>query len=240
MTLVKKYWREITIAILIIVVSISVTTCNNKSSLSEILLHVNDSAFNVARHYYNRNGELVQQVSVQELTIGELKKMAESMGTDKEKLKEQVGNLNNLVGYWKGQAGFKGKDSVRWKDSIRFVDRNKDGIAEDTVDFKNFGWSNQYLTINEDYYPYDNVVVLEYQYDLGGFDLTVYRKKMERVKGKLFRKKQLVADMKFGDQNMKVSKFEGVLVKEKKKPLKWWHWVLIGAGGGLIVDNVTD
>lgn len=230
MGIIKKYWREITIIVLIAVVAISVTTCKNKSELSDNLLHVNDSAFNVARTYYNRHGELVHQVSVQELTIRDLKKMAESMGTDKEELKEQVGNLKNIVGYWKGKAGFKGIDSIRFKDSIRIVEV-KGKI--DTIDFKTFDWTNGHLSIHEDYYPYDDTIALEYKYDLGEFDLTVYRKKSG-----FFKKKQLVADLKFGDPNMKVSKFEGILIKEDKKPLKWWHWFLIGLGGGIVIDKL--
>lgn len=226
-----KAWRELTIVILIAISALSVSTCRSKHELNNHLLHVNDSAFKVARIYYNKHGELVQQVFVQELTIRDLKKMAESMGTDKEELKEQVGNLKNLVGYWKGKVGFKGRDSIRFKDSTRIVEVK--GVL-DTIDFKTFDWTNGHLSLHEDYYPNDDTVALEYKYDIGEFDLTVYRKKKGFLK-----KKQLVADLKFGDPNMKVSKFEGVLVKEDKKLLKWWHWLLIGFGGGIVVDKLN-
>jgi len=236
MEIIKKYWREIAIFILIAMVAISVKTCKSKSNEVVNASNAKDSAFHIARTYINRHGELIHQVSVQELTIRDLKRLAEENGTSKEELIGQVGNLKNLVGFWKGKAGFKGKDSVKWKDSIRFVD--KAGVR-DTIDFKNFSWSNKYLTINEDYYLSDNVVIVEYQYDLGGFDLTTYRKKMPREKGKVFRKKQLVADLKFGDPNMKVGKFEAVVVKEEKK-LKWYHWFLLGVGGGIVTEKLID
>lgn len=204
--IIKNWWKGIVIAILLLFVFIGWQANGILSNQNKAYSHLADSAFSIAKHYHNRNGELIQQVRIYELTARDFKEIGDNLGFANSELKKQVGNYKNLVAYWQGQAGFKGVDSIRWHDSTRMVD----GVSED---FKTFGWSNGHLTINEDYYPADNVVVLEYEYDLGGFELVAYRKK-EKVKGRLFKKKVLVADIKFGDQNIKVDEFKGIVIRE--------------------------
>lgn len=250
-TVIKKYWREIAIVSLLLMLFIGYQANDILSSHNKVLLQRSDSAFNVVKTYVDKNGDLTNQIASYEITVDELKAFGLIKDRDIDRLKNQVGGLNNLVGYWRGQAGFKGKDTIRFIDTVRIgynikgIDLlDRDSIAAlDTVQYKTFGWTNGFLTLNEDYYPYDNVVVLDYQYTLGGFEMTAYRKKTtraERKANKGLKRKQLVADIKFGDSNIEVTQFTSVVIKEKPKKIKWWHWLLVGFGGGVIVDGAMN
>lgn len=229
---IKKYWRELMIAILLIflyaIVDTGLNTIKDLKEEKFALLHSKDSSFTIAKQYIGKNGELVSQVQTHELTIKELKETGDELGFSNKELKKQVGSLNNLVGYWKGQAGFSGRDTVRTRDTV-FVDNGKKESG------KLFNWSNKYLSIDGGYYPYDSSVVLDYKYDIGGFELTAYRKKQGNLFN--FKPSQLVADIRFGDQNMKVGSFQGMVVKEE--PKKWYQtkgfWIGIGFIGGVFI-----
>jgi len=229
---IVKYYKEALIVILILLLCGFGKKHFELIDLNEQLAHKGDSLYTVARYYKNKEGKLVQQVSVSELTIKDLKKIGNSLGFQNGELKKQVGNLNNLVGYWKGQAGFKGSDTVKLHDTVRVFNG-------ETVTAQSFKWTNKYLSIDGDFldtgdntFDLGPTLVFNYSYDIGGFELTAYRKKQG-----LFGRKQLVADIKFGDQNMKVREFTGVVVSEPKKKLieRPLFWGFVGLVGGVFI-----
>lgn len=209
-----KNWRESLIVGMAVLLFIGWQTIGILSNHNEVLSrqntaysHVTDSAFNVAKFYHNKNGELVQQIRMYELTTRDLKDIGNQLGFDKKGLQDQVGNLKNLIGYWQGKAVASGNVVV----AVRDTTIKKDN---EVLQAKVFDWNNKYLFVSFAYFPSLDTADFDYVYDIGGFELTAYKKK-ERVKGKLFKRRVLVADVKFGDPSLKVGEFKGVLIKRK-------------------------
>src|SRR5688572_21916697 len=109
LNILKRFWREALIVILVLVVVGSVRKCSENKSDAELLSHVGDSAFSVANYYQNKNGDLIGQVKTHEGTIDQLKKYGDQLGFDNGKLKKQVGKLSRLVSHLQGQAGMSGE-----------------------------------------------------------------------------------------------------------------------------------
>lgn len=203
-TILKRFWREIIIAVLVIVVSISVQTCHDKSRQIGILEDSRDSAFNYATTYIDKNGKLQQQVKTHEITIRELKSNGKNLGIDNDKLRKQVGKLTNLVGYWKGNASVSDTITVANTDTVIV---NGGGIG------KQFSWSNKYMEISG--VTMSHSTSLQYKYDLD-FTLVAYRKKHGP-----FGKSELLSDINFSDPNVNVKEFKGIVIKEA--PKKWYE-----------------
>lgn len=198
----------------------------NVADQNQLLQQSVDSSFHVATTYINKNGELVHQVNTFELTIKDLRDLSEQLGFDNKALKEQVGNLKNLVGYWKGQATASGSvDNVPARDTVYITTQG------DTVQAQGFTWTNNFLSLNGTYNSAGKKFAFQYKYDLGGFEITAYRKREPGFKG-YFKQKQLVTDINFGDPNMQVTSFQGLVIKEERK--KFWETKGFAFGVGVV------
>lgn len=220
-----KYWKAIVAIIVIILFALAfsflVSTISTLKSQKANLIYSKDSSFLVASYYKNKNGELVNQVNTYELTTKDLKQIGERLGFDNKQLKDQVGNLKNLVAHWKGQASTHGSDTVRMSDTVYL-----DNVGNRVVT-ERFDWTNKYLSLNGTYFPETKRLAFQYNYDLGGFDITSYYKSTGFLKPK-----QLVADIKFGDPNMKVTQFQGFVIEQPKK--KWFQTKAFYFGIGVL------
>jgi hypothetical protein len=225
----------------------SVQTCQNQKDTIQTLEHRSDSAFNSIRYYQDKNKRLQAQVNTQEVTLQNFKRY---WSEDSKRLKAQIGNLNNLVGFWRGKASFSDtaliplRDSTAldphslmsgW-DSIHLVNESDtlfDTGHEITLPesnlstHKRFNWSNGHLTLSGEIDLKSNVLALDYQYQVN-FELTSYYKKSG------FLKKQLVADIYFSDPNLRVQEFQAIMIKPKERFYqKTWFQIWLGAVGGL-------
>ncbi len=209
--IILKYWKNILIVILLLVVAGSVKQCKNNQDDTEVLLNSKDSAYHVAQYYRRKNGEIVGQVKTQKITIDQLKEHGDKLGFDNKKLKDQVGNLKNLVAHWKGSASVRDTFKVTLKDTV---------IVSDTIKYhmKYFNWNNKYLTLDGDF-AFDTTsnkfgpLTIRYNYDVN-FELTAYYKKQSKffVPKTWFKPKQLVTDIEFKDPNLRVNNFSGLVV----------------------------
>lgn len=227
---VLKYWREITIAILIIIVAISVKSCRQHIDNEQVAIHAHDSVFTVVQHHKLMNGQLANQVQVHEVTIGQLKNDLGISRDSLKHLKAQVGSLSNLVGYWKGKALVKDTFKVALHDTIY-----KSG--EIALTGKDFEWSGKYLSL-KGFIPSDEASIsISYKYNLT-WTLVSYRKPRPFISYLKFNFKQmpLVADITFDDPNIEVQKFSGVVIKEG--PKKWYQTTAAKVGLGLVIGKL--
>lgn len=215
MSIIKKFFREILIVILAIIVFGSVRQCSVNKSDNTVLLHENDSAFSVAKYYMNKHGQAVGQVKTYELTLEQYKKFGEQLGFENGDLKKQVGKEKRLVAHWKGQAEMKGTAVISLRDTTidNTMDASMDlsGGSINIEKAKVFEYSNKYLTLNGIIHIDSNQLAIRYQYS-SDFSLTAYRKPQG-----LFKSPQLVADIWFEDPNMKVREFKGFVIQQPKK-----------------------
>lgn len=219
MTIVKKYFREIAIAVLIIVLFISIRSCNVNKDNTYLLTHKADSAFNTARFYKNRAGELIGQVGTHELTIKQYKKFSEQLGFENKDLKMDNKRLNNLVAHWQGQASMKDTIMIPLHDTVYIDDKGT------TITLQDFKWTNKYLSLEG--LILEHQITIGYGYDVD-FSLTAYRKKSGLFKPP----GQLVADIFFSDPSMKVSTFKGFVIKEERK--RWYQTNAAKIGFGFV------
>lgn len=216
MIFLKKYWREIAIVILVLIVVFSVNTCQRRNDDIKVITSQRDSARFGIKSFINKNNELVHQVETQEITIGQLKDHGIQLGYDNNKLRKQVGNLNNVVAHWKGKAVSTGVVVI--PDVIIKPDSSVSVVHPDPVhidlEFKSGNtWTNGFLTLDSiKFNSFEKKLQFRYQYKTD-FSLTAYRKK------KLFGliKGPLVADISFKDPNMVVTDFKGFVVKEPRE-----------------------
>lgn len=222
MRILLKYWRELLILILIIILVISFRSCSNKKSDIDLLKKANDSTYHVAIAHKLKNGQLAFQVKTYEATVSQLRNDASLFGFDKKALQNQVGSLGNLVAYWKGRATLTGIANSRAADTTIVYLYRGDSVRQKE---KVFNWSNHYLTLHEIYNPATDSIFRRYTYQTD-FTLTPYRKGMGFLK-----RKQLVTDVTFSDPNMKVGKFQGIVIKEG--PKKWYQTTAFKVGAGI-------
>jgi len=204
----KKFWREILIVILVIVVSIVSKSCQSKMQDIAVLKERNDSTYTVAKTYIDKSGKLVAQVKTHEATISELKKGYVDLGITNSELKKQVGSLNNLVGYWRVKAIARDTITVTAHDTV-YIDKH--GLKQIGGAFT---WQTKFIEVDGIYHV-DKTVSLAYQYN-PSFSLTAYRKDKT-----FFKPGTLVVDVRFDDQNIKTKEITGVVVKEE--PKKWYE-----------------
>lgn len=218
----SKFWKDLIIILLVILLFSSVRSCNVQKSNAEIAINAKDSAYNVARYYKNREGELIAQVKTHEVTISQLKDNEETLGIDNKKLKKQIGSLNNLVAYWQG------KGSVVYHDTIQTV--LVDTVIQDKP-FKVFQYEDTYLSAKGFIDNLDNKITLEYNYSLNfDFKITSYYKSTGFLK-----KKQLVTDIYFSDPHLKLSEFKGVVIKQP--PKRWYETRGAAIGFGFVLGT---
>jgi hypothetical protein len=224
LSILKRFWREITIVILIIIIGLSVKTCSERGDTIALLDKSRDSVFNKLTEVVTKNGELVTRINTYEVTVKQLKDHSDALGVDKKKLEKQVGNLNNLVGYWKGKAGVRDSIWVLSHDTV-FVDGNTH------LNLRAFNWKNEFIDIRG--WSGADSTLLYYDYSVD-FSLTTYRQRSGFLN---LKKGNLLTDIYFSDPNFKVTEFKGLVTKEPPKTFieKDW-WKVLGAfiGGYLI------
>lgn len=196
-----KYWREILLLISVAIILSSVTQCNRNASDKRLAFNSLDSAFNVAKYYQSKNGDLTGQIKTHEGTIEQLRNYGEQMGFEVERLQKQVRNLNRLVGHWQGMA--------QLKDTFRITLHDTVYLRANTQIFgKKLDWSNEYMTMRG--ILEGNQFDMNYEYNVD-FKITAYYKPTGFLKPK-----QLVTDIYFSDPNMSVQEFRGFVVEQPK------------------------
>lgn len=228
---VKKYWKELAILVLLLLIIAlgylaweRINTLQRRVSESD---HLADSAWQAVKYYKDKSGKAVAQINTLNLTVNDLTALGQRLGTNVQALKQQIGSMSNLIVYYKGQAGFKGRDTVKVHDTT-FVDLN----TGKKLDAETAFWTNGYLSLNTSYFPATKQFLHDYKYDIGGFELTAYRKPTGFLglgKGKV------LSDLKFGDQNMRVTKFEGYHVVEGPTPLLKTRGFSFGLGAAVML-----
>lgn len=231
---IKRFWREIVIVILVIAVAISVRTCKTHKDNEEAALSINDSIYTKLKEYKLKNGDLVTQVQTQELTTEQMKQNIGSLGLKNSNLEQQVGNLNRLVGYWQVKAQVKDTFITTLTDTL-YLDAA--GVERKG---KEFEWHNKYMQMTGFIQQDFKLIDIGYIYDVK-FDLSAYRKKKPLTDYlKLnFKPGALVSDVVFDDQNIKTTVFRGLVVKEKKT----WNQTTgfkigLGVVGGLVARKL--
>lgn len=208
MTFVLKYFWQILSVVLLIIVCTSVRQCQVGKDDNEVLSHANDSLYNVATYYRSKTGKLEGQVKTHELTVEQFKKYAAKLGFENEDLLKQVGKANRLVAHWKGKVEASGGGVTVLQDTV---------VKTDTIYIESTGfqWRNDNLSIwgvlEEPIAIGSSQIRLRYQYE-ARFTLTAYRKPQG-----WFKSPQLVADIWFDDENMKVREFSGFVIQEPRK-----------------------
>lgn len=205
MKFIGKYWKELSIALLLIAVILLSKGYARLQSDNQLLLNAKDSAFLQAKYYQNKNGELVGQVKTHEVTIDQLENYSEQLGLDKKRLEGKVGKLERLVAHWEGKASVRDTVTVNNIDTI-FIDN-----SGHTITGKWFEWSNKYMFING--ITTETTTSLTYKYDVD-FSLTAFRKPQGFLG---LGKSQLLTDIYFSDPGFRVKEFKGFVITEPKK-----------------------
>lgn len=222
LTILLKYWREITIAILAIIVAFSVNTCQKKESDIALLNQIQDSTFNELRVYKDKAGKLATQVNTYAVTVDQLKENGDKLGLNNKSLKQQIGSLNNLVSFYRAK--------ISLADTFTVVNHDTTFIIKgDTTHAKAFHWSNKYLVINGFTAPAYTTISYDYH---PSFELKSYWKD----KGFLRLKKgQLVTDITFNDPNIQVREFRGIVIQQE--PKKWYETRAASFAAGIIIGR---
>lgn len=228
MNLLKQYWREVAIAILIIICILSVRACKNQKELTTVANSKSDSTYHEAVAVKLKNGQLTFRVNTLEATTEQLKR--ENILENK-KLKDQIGSLSNLVTFYQGKMNAHADFAAIAHDTIVNVIHDKDTtrIKEKTF----LAHPSKWLTIHSIYNPVTDSIFHRYRYWVD-FDLKSY------WRGKnLFHRGDLVSDITFSDPAVSVGEFQGIIVKE---PPKKWHEttlakVLFGVGVGIAITR---
>lgn len=204
-----RWWKEVSILILLAVILMLARHIGNVEAERDLMAHHADSAWSTVKFYKDKSHQQVAQINVLELTTTDLKNLGERLGTDNVRLTKQVGNLSNLVLYYKGNASFSGKDTVHVTDTVYL-----DPVTKKQVEVEQGFWTNGHLYLMTHYFPDKKEFVHDYSYDLGGFELTGYRKKKNFLD-----RGQLVTDIRFGDPNLQVRYMQGIVIKEGPTPI---------------------
>jgi hypothetical protein len=212
MIFLKKHWQIILIVLMAVIIYFLFQGRARDKDTIQTLVHQSDSAFNQIRYYKDKNDRLRAQVNTHEVTLRNFK---DFWAADSKRLKGQIGNLNKLVGFWKGKAGMVDTIYTTLTDTVYLT---RDGFNTD----KAFNWSNDNLTLSGGLNTASNQLSLDYQYQVN-FELVSYYKKSG------FMKRQLVADISFSDPNLKVQEFQGIQIKAKERFYQK-TWFKIGVG----------
>jgi hypothetical protein len=230
LTLLKKYYREIAIGLLILLLMASVRTCKNKSEEVQLTKNKYDSTYNKAVEYKLDNGQKAFRINTLEASTGELKAENILSATEIKNLRDQVGNLNHLVTLYKGTMNSVSTFAVKGQDTVLV-----EIVKHDTVRLheKRFVWHGKWLTLLSVYNPVTDSLTHRYHY-MSDFQIVSYRR------GKnLFSRGDLVTDITFSDPSVSVGEFRGVVVKEA--PPKWYQTtafkVLAGVGLGMFLKR---
>lgn len=237
LAVLKKYWSLAVIALLLVALWWLWRDHQRLTGRNDLLLHYADSAWNTVRYYRAKDGQRVAQVNTLELTVADLRALGERLGTDNHALRAQVGNLANLVSYYRGQASFHGEAVVQGHDTTATMPSDSTGARPTTpVPAVDAFWTNGHLYINTTFFPSTRKFVHDYSYDVGGFELTSYRKPTGFLG---LGRGRPVTDVLFGDPNLQVTAFQAVVTKEA--PPKFWNTrgfnVALGAVLGILLTH---
>ena len=165
------YWVIVIVALLMMVASMY--SCTQSTQREKKLLNNIKTSQDSVRLMVDQNHDLVGQVQSISVTVDELKQQGDVLGVDNKRLKQQVGNLNNLVSYYKGKI--KSQDTVvsKGRDTTITVVIHGDTTTQKE---KVFGYSNKYLTLNQLYNPTTDLLTTSYSYTTG-FELTLYKRR---------------------------------------------------------------
>lgn len=229
-SILSNHWQKILILSLFVYCVLVTNRCSRNESDKQVLRNAFDKEFNEAKYYKRKDGQWAGQVKAQDITIRQLKDYSTELGIDKDKLTKQIGRLNNLVTYWKGQATVSDTISVYVHDTVKVINGEQ-------VLFKKFGpWTNDYLSLDGELNMNTNIVSINYDYKFD-FELTGYYK--PRTFGQLitFKPKQLVGDITFNDPNLRVSEFRGVVIKTDSP--KFFQRPIVQFTSGVIIGIVA-
>ncbi len=186
------------------------------------------------RHFIDKTGQLVSEKETIQITVDDLKNQNVDLGIDKDNLKKQVGNLNNLVNYYKGKLVTSGQGQVKGRDTtIIVVDQRGDTVQH--VEQK-FAYRSPYLTFDATYDPVIDSLKFKYGYQVD-FQLSTFY-----VRHKLFAKRQLFADVRLSDPKASMQNVQSILIVEP--PKKWyetnWFYVALGASIVKLIYFLTN
>jgi uncharacterized FlaG/YvyC family protein len=181
-------------------------------------------------HYRNANGELIAQRDSYHMEAKNFKDLADQLGFDKGELKEQVGNLNNLVSRLEAELKIKGEIDTKLEDSVITI------VERDTVyqeNIKIFNWSNDYLTLGGTIKPNDDLSI-RYSYRTA-FQTTNYWRR-----DGVFKPLHLVVDVKFDDPNAGAYDLNSIVVKPRRKRFyeRSWFWFVSGVASGVVITSL--
>lgn len=220
LSILKRFWREIIIAILVIVVALSASQCQKQKSDIALLNQIQDSTFNALQTVKEKNGELTTRINTYQVTEEQLKNNVAELGLNEKKLKSQIGSLTNLVTYYAAK--------IQLRDSFTVVNHDTTFITKgDTTRAKAFQWGNKYLAINGFTAPAYTTISYSYTVD---FELKSYTKKTGFLG---LGRSQLLTDLTFSDPNIQVKQFKGIVVQQPKK--KWYETGIARYGAAAVV-----
>lgn len=225
-------------------VMVMVNSCSFHAKREADLLDNLRIAKDSVKHLRDKQGKLVSRVETMTLTIDDLGKQGAALGLDNDDLKKQVGNLSNLVAYYRGKMVVKQEIKSKAKDTIIYnftpkcidciVDAKNDTV--DSVSAKLFEYDNGYLSLRQLYNPVSGWLTTKYQYQTG-FELTFYKRHDNLFNP--FSKKRLYADFRLKDQNASLTEATAVLVKLPPKMFyeRTWFHMLVGFFGGVWLSS---
>lgn len=201
----------------------SIKSCSDKKEEGERLKSNLLIAKDSVHHLRGKNGELINRVGSMQLTVSDLKTQNQQLGLDKDILKKQVGNLNNLLSFYKGKINSKGTILSIVHDTV-FIQK---GIS---THYKSFRYTNKYLYLDEFYNPLNDSIKIKYNYSTD-FTYTTYYKPV----GFLKFKKILVTDIVLTDPNASLINGTSVSIIPPKK--KWYQTDLFKVGVGFVAGK---
>lgn len=182
-------------------------------------------------YYHNKEGELIAQKRIAGMTIRDLREVNHKLGIDRDRLKDQVGNLKNLNSYYKSQIESIGTGKAVTLDTVVQIVYDTDTVM---VNAQSVDWSNNYLSIDGLFIPKFNRWDFNYSYNVD-LEITSYYKKS---RSGLFAPKELVVDFKLSDPNAKAVDLKALKIIRERR---WYQSTgfKIGAGivGGFFLAN---
>lgn len=175
----------------------------------------------------NREGKLVAEKRSQFITIKELQKHGQELNIDKKGLKKQVGNLNNLVAYYKGKAATSGSGSVVLTPDLTSPADTTGASPTDTSLFpRHFVWDNTYLSLT-------GSLSTDYKLDF------TYKYRFDYEVVTYWKKKDLVINVTFSDPNLVTTDINSIVIKPQPKKFYQtnWFWGGLGFLGGFVLGT---
>jgi uncharacterized protein YxeA len=158
----------------------------------------------------NKNGNLEAEKRGLEISLSDLKNENNILGIDKKKLKQEIGNLSNLVAFYKVKANVSKTIETNVRDTVIML------IGSDTISYKgvSFDWSNEWLNISGLYIPNTRKITLRYDYR---FDYNIYSYRKRDPKWKVWKPKELYVKVEFKDPTIQVTQLDYVKIADRPK-----------------------